>query len=136
MARETMTPGSRTIQTYRTPTGGSNEVEVAVRATTNGLTTDSGFQIGARDSASANPWLRLTRTNNTFTAYHGSNGLDWTVSGVTTQAFIGTLNIGAEARRKTASVTMMPPYTKARSIDKVRSDCSGVLVVSICSRIA
>lgn len=94
MARETLSADSLTLQTYFTPTGGSNEVEVAVRSTTGGATTDSGFQIGPRASANPLRWLRLTRSNNTFTAYHGTNGFNWTVSGITTQAFNSTLNIG------------------------------------------
>ena len=94
MARESLNANSRTIQTYFTPTAGSNEVEVAVRSATGGTTTDAGFQIGPRASASSNSWLRLTRTNNAFTAYYGTNGIDWRISGVTTQTFASTLNIG------------------------------------------
>ena len=93
MAREFLTAGSRTLQTYFTPTGGTNEIQSTMRTATNG-TTSSGFQVGAPPSATPLRWLRLTRTNNLFTAYHGSNGLDWTISAVTTQAFASTLNIG------------------------------------------
>ena len=105
MARESLTPGSRTIQTYVTPTAGSNEVEVAVRATTNGTTTDSGFQIGLRAAASSNGWLRLTRIGNIFTAYHGTNGVGWTVSGVTTQAFSTNLFLGMAVTSRTNGAT-------------------------------
>jgi hypothetical protein len=106
MAREDTAPGSRTLQTYFTSPGGSNEVEVSVRATTNGMTTDAGFQIGPRASASPLRWLRLTRTNNTFTAWRGTNGEDgWTVSGITTQAFASTLNIGMMTASHTTNGT-------------------------------
>ncbi len=105
MARENLTPGSRTLQTFFTPTGGSNDVQVAVRATPGGTTTDSGFQIGARALASDNNWLRLTRTNNLFTAYHGTNGVDWTISGSTTQFFASTLSIGLMTTAHTTNGT-------------------------------
>lgn len=94
MAREILAPDSRTLQTYFTPVAGANEIEVAVRATPGGGTTDAGFQIGPRAPADPLRWLRITRTNNTFTTYHGTNGTDWTVSGVTTQAFATTLRVG------------------------------------------
>ncbi len=105
MARENLTPGSRTIQTYFTPTAGSDEVEVAVRTSPNGTTTDSGFQIGPRASASSNDWLRLTRIGNIFTAYHGTNGVSWTVSGVTTQAFSTNLFLGMAVTSRTNGAT-------------------------------
>ncbi len=105
MARENLTPGSRTLQTFFTPTGGSNDVQVAVRATPGGTTTDAGFQIGPRAPGSDNNWLRLTRTNNTFTAYYGTNGVDWATSGVTTQAFASTLSIGMMVTAHTTNGT-------------------------------
>ena len=117
MAREFMTRGSRTLQTYVTPTGGSNEVIASVRAATNGTTTSAGFQAGAPAPANVNPWLRLTRTNNLFTSYYSSNGVDWTVSGVTTQAFAATLNIGM----MTASHTTNGTATVAKFTQFVKS---------------
>lgn len=106
MARQNLTPGSRTLQTYLTPTGGSNEVEVAVRTTPNGTTTDAGFQIGPRAVASSNAWLRLKRVGNVFTAYHNSDGgTNWNISGVTTQAFGSTLLIGLATASNTTNGT-------------------------------
>ncbi len=105
MARETLARNSRSLQTYFTPVTGSNEVEVAMRSTVAGATTDSGFQIGPRASASSNNWLRLTRTNNAFTAYYGTNGIDWEISGVTTQTFASTLSIGMMAASHTTNGT-------------------------------
>jgi hypothetical protein len=104
MARESLATGSRTLQTYLTPAGGSNEVEVAVRTTTNGTTTDAGFQIGPRDVASSNSWLRLKRVGNVFTAYHNADGgTNWIISGVTTQAFSANLLIGLAAASNTTN---------------------------------
>ena len=94
MARETLTPDSATIQTYFTPPGGSNEIEVAVRSVAAGSTTDAGFQIGPRAPATPLRWLRMTRTNNVFTAYYGTNGVGWSISGVTTQTFSTNLLVG------------------------------------------
>lgn len=105
MARETLAKDSRTLQTYFTPTTGSNEVEVAVRSAIAGPTTDAGFQIGLRAAASSNSWLRLTRSNNTFTAYYGTNGYDWNPSGTTTQTFASTLYIGMMVASHTTNGT-------------------------------
>ena len=105
MARQSLATGSKTIQTYITPAAGSDEVEVAVRTTTNGTTTDSGFQIGPRATASVNNWLRLTRIGNIFTAYHGTNGVSWTVSGITTQAFTTNLFLGMAVTSRTNGAT-------------------------------
>lgn len=106
MARESLAVGSRTLQTYLTPAGGSNEVEVAVRTTTNGATTDAGFQIGPRAVASSNTWLRLKRVGNIFTAYHNADGgTNWNISGVTTQSFSTNLLIGLAAASNTTNGT-------------------------------
>ncbi len=106
MARESLAVGSRTIQTYFTPTGGSNEVEVSFRGTNNGATTDSGFQVGARASASSNSWLRLTRVGNVFTAYHNSDGgTNWNISGVMTQLFSTNMVIGLATASNTTNGT-------------------------------
>ena len=94
MARETLAADSRTVQTHFTPAAGANQVEVAVRATSGGGTTDTDFQIGPRAPADPLRWLRMTRTNDTFTTYHGEDGVHWTISGMTTQAFNATLHVG------------------------------------------
>src|SRR5207245_634902 len=57
MARESLAADSRTLQTYFTAPSGNNEVEVAVRSTPGGTTTDAGFQIGPRASATPLRWL-------------------------------------------------------------------------------
>jgi len=111
MAREFLTPGSRTIQTYFTPTGGTNEIQSTMRTATNGTTTSSGFQVGGPPSATPLRWLRLSRTNDLFTAYHGTNGVDWTVSAVTTQAFASTLNIGMMVSSRTNGATTTATFT-------------------------
>lgn len=94
MARENFSTGSRTLQIFSTPTGGLNQIEVSVRAATNDTASDQTFQIGPRPPAAGNSWLRLTRTNNTFTAFYSTNGQNWFITGIATQAFAGTLNVG------------------------------------------
>lgn len=94
MARENFSTGSRTLQIFSTPTGGLNQIEVSVRASTNGTASDQNFQIAQRPPAAGNSWLRLTRTNNTFTAFYGTNGQNWFVTGIATQSFAATLNLG------------------------------------------
>lgn len=108
MARETLAVDSATLQTFFTPTTGSNDVQVAVRSTAGGSTTDAGFQLGPRAAAAPLRWLRLTRSNDTFTAYHGidvTNGVSWTVSGVTTQVFATNLFLGLAVASHTTDGT-------------------------------
>lgn len=105
MARETLAADSRSLQTYFTPVAGANEIEVAVRAIPGGATTDAGFQMGARAPADPLRWLRITRTNNTFITYHGTDGVNWTISGTTTQAFATNLHIGMATAAQATSAS-------------------------------
>ena len=108
MARETLSADSRSLQTYFTPIAGANQIEVAVRATPGGNTTDTGFQTGPRAPADPLRWLRITRTNNTFIAYHGMDGVHWTISGTTTQAFSTNLHIGMAVAAQATSAASLP----------------------------
>lgn len=107
MAREDLSTGSRSLQIFLTPTNGLNDIEATVRTNNNGTATSQNFQSGAPPTASGNSWLRLTRTNNVFTALYGSlgsNGVTWTVTGVTTQAFTSQLNLGLAVSANTTNL--------------------------------
>lgn len=92
MARETLAPDSASLQTYFTPVLGVNQIQNTVRTVAGTDTFD--FSIGAPVPADPLRWLRLTRTNNTFTSYHGTDAVNWTVGGITEQPFNSTLYIG------------------------------------------
>jgi regulation of enolase protein 1 (concanavalin A-like superfamily) len=94
MARESLAADSRTLQTFFTPALGSNQIEVAVRSSPGAVARDIDFQVGPRASADPLRWQRITRSNDVFTTYHATNGVDWLVSGITTQAFNPTLLVG------------------------------------------
>lgn len=109
MARATLAADSATIQTYFTPTQGVNLIGADVRPASGSNTT--GFAIGPPPSADSFGWLRLTGTNGVFTAYHGTNGVDWIVTGVTTQAFYTNLLVGLAVSSHTNGVATTASFT-------------------------
>lgn len=92
MARETLAPESASLQTYLTPVTGANVIQTTVRPVLAGDTLD--ITTAPPGFASQNRWLRLTRSNEVFTSYYGTNGLDWTVSSTSPQTFGSTLLVG------------------------------------------
>jgi len=120
MARETLDKDSAMVTTYFTAPAGSNDIEVAYRDFAGDTATDGGFQIGPRASATPLRWLRLTRSNNVFTAYYGTNGANWTISGVTTQALATNLLVGlatsANAPAGPAGAPVQEPGAQTTSV--------------------
>ncbi|MBI3851440.1 MAG: hypothetical protein HY298_14365 [Verrucomicrobia bacterium] len=92
MARESLDANSASIQTYFTPTGGLNQIQATVRPVAGTDAID--FLTSPPVPAGAASWLRLSRSNNVFTAYYATNGTDWIISGVTTQGFATNLYVG------------------------------------------
>jgi len=106
MAREKLTPGSRDVNLVVDPTGtvqapdnsgtGANLYEPNYRATEGGASASWGNVTGASGVPYPNAWLRLTRVGNTFTAYRGTDGVNWsklaTIS--PTPEYPATLNVG------------------------------------------
>jgi beta-galactosidase len=78
MIRETLAAGSRRVLADVEPVT-STGIEFIWRATNNGASSSSSV-IGQ----TAPNWVRLTRTNNTFTAYYSGNGTTWTQIGTST----------------------------------------------------
>ena len=77
MARENLTPGSRSVEIHLTPViSGSNSVVFTARTATNDIASVLGSI-----PASSVMWLRMTRTNNNFAVYYGTNGFNWTALG-------------------------------------------------------
>ena len=90
MAREFLTPGSRSFGIYFTPlNAGTNQIQTVLRITTNGVATNNFL------ASSSLKWLRMTRTNNTFTTYFSTNGGTWTQFGTTAQSWNSAMNVGA-----------------------------------------
>ncbi|NLE37375.1 MAG: DUF1349 domain-containing protein, partial [Pirellulaceae bacterium] len=85
MIRESLDANSRYAFTMVTP---SNGTVFQSRATTGGsaVTNASG--------PSANSWLRLTRTGDTFLSEMSTNGTSWTTLGSTTIGMGGTVYVG------------------------------------------
>jgi regulation of enolase protein 1 (concanavalin A-like superfamily) len=91
MAREYLTPGSKSVQTYFTPViAGTNVFQSSLRATTNGTTA----VFSTRIITNGLTWLRMNRSNNTFSVYYGTNGFNWLVTNSTTLTLNSNLYIG------------------------------------------
>jgi regulation of enolase protein 1 (concanavalin A-like superfamily) len=78
MIRETLAAGSRRVLADVEPVT-STGIEFIWRATNNGVSSSSSVT-----GQTAPNWVRLTRTNNTFTAYYSGNGSTWTQIGTPT----------------------------------------------------
>jgi len=109
MARESLAPDSVNVFTCFTPVLGANEIQDTVRPTGGGDTTN--FTLVPIDPADPLRWLRLTRVGDVFTAYYGTNGEDWVISGSTTQTFAKTLHVGLAATAQTTSATTTASFT-------------------------
>ena len=111
MARETNAPSSAGLQTYFTPVLGANQIQNTVRPIAGTDAIDFLSSSGLPVPSDPLRWLRLARSNNTFTAYYGSNGINWTVSGITTQAFSSTMNIGMAVASHTLDIPTTASFT-------------------------
>jgi hypothetical protein len=85
MVRESLDSNSRNffVGTYPVP-GGDNHWVSTVRPQTGGdtsLAPGNSYIIRAADFAYPNVWFRLMRAGNTFTAFYGTNGTEWTQIG-------------------------------------------------------
>ena len=92
--RENLSAGSRHVKIIVTATNGANVYKADWRATQDG---GSGDWPGGNVSSGVplpNAWVRLTRTNNTLTAWRGTNGLNWTAFANTTMSFTGRVHLG------------------------------------------
>jgi hypothetical protein len=86
MIRETLAAGSRRVLADVEPVT-TTGIEFIWRATNNSASSSSSVT-----GQTAPNWVRLTRTNNTFTAYYSGNGTTWTQIGTSTNI---TMAVGA-----------------------------------------
>ena len=80
MVREDLTPGSRNFFACTYPGSGLKRWASTVRFVTGGATTlapGDSYVLRPSGFAYPNVWFRLKRVANTFTAYCGTNGVDW-----------------------------------------------------------
>lgn len=93
MARESISPGSRMVAIGLTPIIpgiGTNRLFTLTRTNTN--TNATNFISDQQFNALG--WLRMTRTNNTFTVCYGTNGSSWTTAGSINVTMGSTLSLG------------------------------------------
>lgn len=88
LAREDLTPGSRSASVMATPT--ISGCYFQSRSATNGATSLSG----SFPANYPNTWLRLKRTGSVFTGYAGFDGQSWTQLGTATIAMPATIYFG------------------------------------------
>ncbi|MCX6879845.1 MAG: hypothetical protein NTW21_39480 [Verrucomicrobia bacterium] len=91
--RENLTPGSRNMKAHLFSTNGANGYHMSYRAQQDG-TSASPIGLQSGPVPFPNAWIRLTRANDTFTAWHGTDGVNWTPFGEITMTFTGPVYVG------------------------------------------
>jgi hypothetical protein len=86
MFRETLAPGSKHVMLIVSPGKG---IAMQHRSATGGASANVALQAGT-----APEWLRITRTNNTFTGYASEDGVTWRTVGSITIAMSGDAYAG------------------------------------------
>lgn len=98
MARESLAANSRHVNANayadNRPDGYFNGYELIYRANAGGLTAVTTPPIPAPRVHYPNTWIRLRRQGNDFTAYAGTNGVNWTQYATHTLALPSTLYFG------------------------------------------
>ena len=128
MAREFLVPNSRAVGTFYTALAlglHTNQIQVTERSVSN----SAAFDIQNPIPASSLSWLRLTRFNNNFVTYYGTNGLNWTTSSVTSLPLNSSLYVGITGTSHTNGDTSTASFkgfgvTGARPGDGVRPTLS------------
>ena len=100
MAREYLSPGSRSLGAYFTAIdfsgNNNNQLITIARTSTNGASGSNPVL-----TLNAFYWLRMTRTNNTFNFYYGTNGLNWSNIGTGFFAWNKLMYIGMAVTART-----------------------------------
>jgi hypothetical protein len=97
MVREELAADSRNYMIGATPTGGQNLITVQWRPDKGAASVSIADAQRPRPSPIPNAWLRVTRTNQDFAFYYGTNGTDWVSLFTTNMAaapYPGTVYVG------------------------------------------
>jgi uncharacterized repeat protein (TIGR01451 family) len=92
--RESLYAGSRGLKVILTTTNGANTYKADYRAQTDGSSSCWPGNCQSAGVTFPNAWVRLTRTNDLFTAWRGTNGVDWTAFAQITLSFTGRVYVG------------------------------------------
>jgi uncharacterized repeat protein (TIGR01451 family) len=97
--RESLYSGSREMKIVVANPAGANGYHVGYRPATDGGSANwPGYgSIASPGAPVPNAWIRLTRTNDLFTAWRGTNGVDWTAFAQMTMSFTGRVYVGLAA---------------------------------------
>lgn len=96
VVRENLSPGSRNTRIHLFTTNGANGYHASTRTTQDGSTAQT-MNICCGPVPYPNAWLRLTRTNDTFVGWRGTNGVDWTSFVTMTMSYTGQVYVGMAA---------------------------------------
>ena len=96
VVRENLSAGSRNLRIHLFNTNGANGYHASTRTTQDGGTAQT-MNVCCGPVPYPNAWLRLTRTNDTFTGWRGTNGTDWTPLVTMTMSFTGRVFAGQAA---------------------------------------
>lgn len=94
-ARATTATNAPAVNVFVTPVApGDDTIASSYRAVAGGGTSALGATVRDSGLASSNAWMRIRRVANQVTTYRSTNGVDWTVLGVTNTAFSDSMNVG------------------------------------------
>ncbi len=93
VVRENLSPGSRNLRIHLFTTNGANGYHASTRTAQDGSTAQT-MNICCGPVPYPNAWLRLTRTNDTFVGWRGTNGVDWTSFVTMSMAYTGRVHVG------------------------------------------
>jgi regulation of enolase protein 1 (concanavalin A-like superfamily) len=102
MIRESTNAGARSVFMGLTPTNGAQWVRRSTTGGASSTTTASGF--------AAPYWVRLTRTNNTFTGYISADGVSWTSVASASISMAASCSVGLAVCSGSSSTTNLSVF--------------------------
>ena len=140
MARLNLSPGSPNVIAAVEPGDGWNGYYAAWRTQQDAGTGEWPGGAESPGTTYPNTWIRLTRVGNDFTAYRGTNGVDWTAYAHCTLALSNRVYLGMAAsavnnsagvattawfRQYSATSAALPPVAADLLIQKTAAGTSG-----------
>ncbi len=100
MVRESTNANARFVMNLVTPPSGANTYQLLSRSAAGSNAISAAIQSGA-GVAFPDAWLRLKRSQNTFSAYRSTNGWDWVLLGNVNVAMTNVVRLGLAATAHT-----------------------------------